>query len=198
MAEPTGKINARFPMIKARATATVDVASLPALIKARKTQTVDVGSLVDAAGETVVISTVTGAALGDYVLVSHSLDVQDITVTAYVQATDTVEVRFQNEGAATVNLASGTVTVTVLDSTAAAGGYRATQSITCLGAALGDFVLVSHSLDAQDITVTAYVQAADTVEVVFNNISGTAAVNLASGTVTVLVLDKNSGVSSPF
>jgi hypothetical protein len=198
MAEPTSKLMALFPIVKARATKTVNVGSLPALVKARKTQTVDVGNLVDAAGETVVISTVTGAALGDYVLVSHSLDVQDITVTAYVQATDTVEVRFQNEGAATVNLASGTVTVTVLDSTAAAGGYRHTESITCKGAALGDFVLVSHSLDAQDIVVTAYVQAADTVEVVFNNISGTAAVDLASGTVTVLVLDKNSGVSSPF
>jgi hypothetical protein len=97
MAEPTSKMHALFPIIKARATATVDVASL-----------------VDAAGATQSI-TCTGAALGDFVLVSHSLDVQDITVTAYVQSANTVEVRFQNEGAATVDLGSGTVTVLVID-----------------------------------------------------------------------------------
>jgi len=68
--------------------------------------TLNPGSLIDAAGETMVI-TVTGAKLGDHVLISAPYDLQDITVTGYVQAADTVEVRIQNEGGATVDLASG-------------------------------------------------------------------------------------------
>lgn len=77
------------------------------------TATVDPGSLVDAAGETVQV-TVTGAELGDYVLVAAPYDLQDITVTAYVQAADTVEIRLQNESGATVDLASGTWKIKVL------------------------------------------------------------------------------------
>jgi len=75
--------------------------------------TLDVGSLIDAAGDTAAIDC-TGAALGDMVLgISCSLDLQDITVTGYVSATDVVELRFQNEGAATVDLSSLTVKVLV-------------------------------------------------------------------------------------
>ena len=69
--------------------------------------TLDPTSLIDAAGTTLTM-TVTGAALGDFVLVSAPYDLQDITVTAYVQAANTVEIRVQNEGGATVDLASGT------------------------------------------------------------------------------------------
>lgn len=64
------------------------------------------GSLVDGAGETKSV-TVTGASLGDFVLVSAPYDLQDITVTGYVQAADTVEIRIQNESGLTVDLASG-------------------------------------------------------------------------------------------
>ena len=68
--------------------------------------TLDAGSLIDAAGETETVA-VPGVALGDMVLgVSFGVDLQDITVTAYVQAANAVEIRVQNEGAATVNLAS--------------------------------------------------------------------------------------------
>jgi hypothetical protein len=75
--------------------------------------TKDPGSLIDGAGETLSF-TVTGAALGDYVLVAAPYDLQDITVTAYVQAADTVEVRLQNESTATVDLGSGTWKVKVI------------------------------------------------------------------------------------
>lgn len=70
-------------------------------------------SLNDGAGETSTSITVTGAALGDYVVVSAPYDLQDMTVTGYVTATDTVEIRLQNESTATVNLAEGTWTVRV-------------------------------------------------------------------------------------
>lgn len=70
-------------------------------------------SLADGAGATTTV-TVTGAALGDYVEgVAFSLDLQGITVTAYVSAADTVSVRFQNESGGLLDLASGTLYVRV-------------------------------------------------------------------------------------
>jgi hypothetical protein len=65
-------------------------------------------NLVDGAGETTTV-TVTGAALGDYAEVSFSLDVEGITVTAWVSAADTVSVRLQNESGGTLDLGSGTL-----------------------------------------------------------------------------------------
>lgn len=81
-------------------------------------KTFNPASLVDAAGETTSL-TVTGAALGDFCVPAFSLDLQDILLTAYVQAANTVEFRFQNEGAATVDLASGTLSVLVFKGRAA-------------------------------------------------------------------------------
>lgn len=69
--------------------------------------TINPSNLLDGAGETIQITPVTGATLGDFVLVSAPYDLQDITVTAYVQATGVVEIRIQNESGATVDLASG-------------------------------------------------------------------------------------------
>lgn len=56
---------------------------------------------------------VTGAALGDFVMASFSLDLQDMTLTAYVQATDVVDAVIANNTAGAVDLASGTLTVRV-------------------------------------------------------------------------------------
>jgi len=58
--------------------------------------------------------TVTGAALGDFVLVSFSLDTADLTLTAQVTATNTVTATLANNTGASVNLASGTCYVRVL------------------------------------------------------------------------------------
>ncbi len=75
--------------------------------------TYDPASLNDAAGATTTI-TVTGAALGDYVVgYSFSLDLQGITLTAYVSVADTVAFRFQNESGGTLDLASGTLRAVV-------------------------------------------------------------------------------------
>ena len=73
----------------------------------------DFGSLADGAGETLSIS-VPGAAIGDTVMVSAGVDISDMTLTAYVQAADTVEVRLQNESGGVLDLASTTVRVCVL------------------------------------------------------------------------------------
>lgn len=78
--------------------------------------TYDLASLVDGAGATTTV-TVTGAALGDFALVSHTLDLQGITCTAWVSATNTVSVRFQNETTGTLDIASGTIRACILPST---------------------------------------------------------------------------------
>lgn len=77
------------------------------------TATVDPASLVDGAGATTAV-TVTGAALGDFVMVAAPYDLVDMTVTAYVQAANAVEIRVQNESGAIANLASGTWRIAVL------------------------------------------------------------------------------------
>jgi hypothetical protein len=69
-------------------------------------------SLTDGTGETTTV-TVTGAALGDFAEASFSLDLQGITVTAWVSASNTVSVRFQNETGGVLDLASGTLRVRV-------------------------------------------------------------------------------------
>jgi hypothetical protein len=94
---PTTKLNARFPIIKTVGSGTIDVASL-----------------ADGAGATSTI-TVTGAAVGDFVLGSFGLDISGITVTYYVSATDTVSVRVQNESGGILDLTSTTVKVIVID-----------------------------------------------------------------------------------
>jgi len=92
-------------------------------------ETHDFASLVDGAGETGSIA-VTGAALGDFVQVSFSLDLQDMILTAYVSAADTVEYRLQNESTATVNLASGTIRVRVVSAAAIAASALVASTLT--------------------------------------------------------------------
>ena len=77
------------------------------------TATYDPASLTNGTGATTTVA-VTGAALGDMVEVSFSLDLQGITVTAYVSAANTVSVRFQNQTDGTIDLGSGTIKVRVL------------------------------------------------------------------------------------
>jgi hypothetical protein len=70
-------------------------------------------SLNDGDGATTTV-TCAGAALGDYVSASFSLDLQGIMLTAWVSAADIVSVRFQNESGGVIDLASGTLRVAVL------------------------------------------------------------------------------------
>lgn len=70
--------------------------------------TYDPGNLIDGQGVTTTV-TVTGATLGDYAEASFSLDLQGVTLTAWVSAANTVSVRFQNETGGSIDLASGTI-----------------------------------------------------------------------------------------
>lgn len=78
---------------------------------------------------------------------------------------------------------SGTATY---DPGSLADGAGATTTVTVTGAALGDIALASFSLDISGISVTAYVSAADTVSVRFQN-ETTGTLDLAEGTLKAVV-----------
>ncbi len=92
-----------------------DITNIRALFSGilRGSATYDAASLNDGVGATTTV-TVTGAALGDFCLVSLGVDVAGITVTGYVSAADTVSVRIQNESGGTLDLASTTVRAVVI------------------------------------------------------------------------------------
>lgn len=78
----------------------------------RATATFNPANLADGAGETTTVG-MTGAQMGEPVNVAFSLDITGLTVTAYVQSTSVVAVRFQNESGGALDLASGTLSVTL-------------------------------------------------------------------------------------
>lgn len=70
---------------------------------------------INAAAEETVTVTVTGAALGDYVLCwSYSVDLELIQGTAYVSAANTVIVQLTNTTAGNIELNAGTMRVLVV------------------------------------------------------------------------------------
>lgn len=74
-----------------------------------------------------------------------------------------------------------------IDADSLSTGTNDTDTITVPGIALGDVVVgVSLGVSLAGMQVTAYVSAANTVTIVFNNITG-GTVNLASTTIKVLV-----------
>lgn len=68
---------------------------------------------IAASATTATTVTVTGAALGDPVVASFSLDQAGLSMDAYVSSANTVFVRLKNNTAGTVDLASGTLKATV-------------------------------------------------------------------------------------
>jgi hypothetical protein len=97
--------------VEYRYTGTAWEPALPRVLVASATY--DPPNLVDGAGVSTTL-TVTGAALGDFVLASFSLDLLGITLTGYVSAANTVTLRFQNESGGVLDLASGTLRVLVV------------------------------------------------------------------------------------
>lgn len=86
----------------------------------------------------------------------------------------------------TLDIGSIDASVTYDPPSLAAGAIAATD-ITVAGATLGDYVLVSFSLDLQLITLNAYVSATNAVKVTLHNITG-GTIDLASGTLKVRVI----------
>ena len=86
---------------------------LPPTSRWQNTATYDPPSLAAAAFDTVQTMTVTGAALGDLVETSFSLNLQGAQLRAWVSAANTVSYQFSNPTAGVLDLASGTVKVRV-------------------------------------------------------------------------------------
>lgn len=83
--------------------------------------------------------------------------------------------------------AAGYATTATWDPGSVAVGGSTSTSVSVPGAVVGDKVHVSHSsLGANDIMISGHVSAADTVRVVLFNPSA-AAIDLASGTLSILV-----------
>jgi len=68
-----------------------------------------------------------------------------------------------------------------------ADGDEEAEEVTVTGAALGDFVLASMSIDVADLQLSADVTAANTITCVLSNSTG-GAVDLGSGTLSVMVI----------
>ncbi len=78
------------------------------------TTTWNPGAITTGTGSTSSAITLTGAALGDFALVTAPYDLQGIDATAYVSAANTVKIRLNNLSGGTVTLASGTWRVRVM------------------------------------------------------------------------------------
>lgn len=76
------------------------------------------------------------------------------------------------------------------DAAEIADGDEEAKEITVTGAALGDFVIVSFSIDVADLAITAQVTAASTVTATLLNNTG-GAINLDAGTAYAVVLPKS-------
>jgi len=74
---------------------------------AKGTATYDPSSLADGVGETSADIPATGAAFGDFVLVSAPYNLAGVVVTGYVKAANVISIRVQNESGGLLDLASG-------------------------------------------------------------------------------------------
>lgn len=87
-----------------------------------------------------------------------------------------------------INLATFAIgpTAATWDPGSIAANASEEKEVTVTGAALGDLALCSFSLDITTLTLTCAVSATNTVTATLHN-NGAGAVNLGSGTLTVLV-----------
>ncbi len=84
-----------------------------------ETVTYNPASLANGASVATTVSLL-DVALGDFASASFSLDLQGVSLSAYVSSANTVTVRFTNNTGGTVDLASGTIRVTVVKNRVAA------------------------------------------------------------------------------
>jgi hypothetical protein len=82
---------------------------LPPVSRWQGTATYDPASIAAGAAGAAQTMTVSGAALGDLVEASFSLDLQGIGINAWVSAANTVSYQFRNPTASPIDLGSGTV-----------------------------------------------------------------------------------------
>ena len=119
---------------------------------------------------------------------------QNGTTITFTDVGDTATLQWLNTGGASAwHFMGGTAQIDLEEGSATwdpgsiADGDEEAKEITVTGAALGDFILVSFSLDVADLTLTAQVTTANTVTAVLANNTG-GAIDLAEGTVKAKVI----------
>lgn len=115
--------------------------------------------------------------------IQNSVQAQNLIATRIAATTTAVNALVTAFGIAFPAPLSGSA---VWNPPSVATGAETSTTVTVAGAALGNYVQASFSLDLQALTLTAYVSSANTVTAVLaNNTAG--AVDLASGTLKVRV-----------
>ena len=105
--------NIEFAFLKIRLDDQIIIGGGTPILKHLSTTTTwNPGNLI-AAAQTSVTTTLTGAALGDEVTCSFSLDLQLLQLTSYVSSANTITSLLKNGTAGAIDLASGTLRVSV-------------------------------------------------------------------------------------
>jgi len=167
--------------------------------KTQVSATYDPASITDGALTSTTLTV--PCSLGDMVMFSHATDPLDTIGTCYVSATNTVTVQYLNETGGTVDIASGLLKAYVFNESAFRlmsskiynpasinDGASTTTSMPLDGAVVGDIVVVSFSLDLQNIVMSAYVSATSVVTVTLQNETG-GTLNLGSGTLVAGIIN---------
>lgn len=169
--------------------------------KAFATATYDAAEAANNATTTTTV-TIPGAALGDFVAASLAIDLEDLILSAHVSAADTVTAVLTNCTGDAVDLDSETLKAALIkeeafdvrqsvtwDPASTVDAATTQVDVTVPGIALGDFVMVSFSLDLQGMTLYGKVSAADTVRVIIYNQTG-GTINLDEGTLKIGVMKR--------
>jgi hypothetical protein len=117
----------------------------------------------------------------------EDLDVGTGTVTKTAPAGGTMSGTQISISTLGTNGATTSAATATWDPASVLAAQSTSTTISWPGAQMGDFVLASFSLDLQGCTLSAYVSAVNVVTAVISNPT-TTAIDLASGTLKVLVL----------
>lgn len=153
----------------------------------------NLSALVDGAGVSlnIGINSTSGVAMGDLMLPAANRSLSGMLMTAHVNSSTAVGLRFQNETGATVDLDTtrfaarrvrdeeirrvATRASVQFQATNLADGAGVAQTVTVPGAQLGDVAVAAWGATVASTMLFAYVSAPDTVTVRIQNESGGAA-----------------------
>jgi hypothetical protein len=166
-------------------------------IVAKSEATLDAPSMANGAGSTVTMA-LPGAKLGDFVTFAVGASFINIVVAAYVNAPDTVAIRFHNATGGTNDPApvpfyagklaefGNYIRTAAYTPAAIVAGVTTTVTVPVPGAQLGGHCWVAYSADLKGLLCTAHVSAQDVVTIVASNYTG-ASVTLDPGHFRVMV-----------
>ena len=166
-------------------------------VSVKNSESVTPGSVADS-GVSQVSIPLAGAGLGDFITVASSVSWANLHVSAYVSATDTVQIHFANETGGSAVPAAGVASVGVVEPfgrfiesigytpAAIANGSTTSVAGAVVGARLGGHVFAAYTADHKGLTISANINSNDTVRITISNQTG-GPVTLAAGSFNVMV-----------